>query len=51
MQRLGDAGAGLELLPVVDGAVGAGVLALRAGGARLSTETHARLRDSLARFR
>lgn len=50
-QRLGDAGAGLELLPVVDGAVGAGVLALRAGGARLSTETHARLRDSLARFR
>ncbi|GGD68689.1 N-acetylglucosamine kinase [Microbacterium murale] len=51
MQRLGDSAAGLELLPVVDGAVGAGVLALRAGGARLSSETHARLCESIERFR
>ncbi len=51
MQRLGDAAAGLELLPVVDGAVGAGVLALRAGGARPSSEMHIRLRESLSHFR
>lgn len=51
MQRLGDAAAGLELRPVVDGAVGAGLLALRAGGAEVSPETLARLGETLAGIR
>ncbi|MGO2683662.1 MAG: N-acetylglucosamine kinase [Microbacterium sp.] len=51
LRRLGDAATGLELRPVADGAVGAGLLALRAGGAAVSPETLATLDASLARFR
>lgn len=49
--RLGDAAAGLELRAVVDGAVGAGLLALRAGGVRVLSGMLERLSDSLAGFR
>ncbi|MDQ0643670.1 N-acetylglucosamine kinase [Microbacterium murale] len=51
LHRLGAAAAGLELIPVIDGAVGAGLLAVRAGGARVSSETFARLSETLSRFR
>jgi N-acetylglucosamine kinase-like BadF-type ATPase len=51
MHRLGDASTGLELHPVVDGAVGAGLLALRAGGAAVSSATLVKLTETLARFR
>ncbi len=51
VQALGDAAAGLELRPVADGAVGAGLLALRAGGVDVSRETLDRLSETLARFR
>ena len=51
LRRLGDAATGLELRPVADGAVGAGLLALRAGGVAVSPETLATLDASLARFR
>jgi len=51
VQRLGAAAAGLKLHPVIDGAVGAGLLALRAGGAAVSSETLATLRETVARFR
>lgn len=51
IQRLGASAAGLELLPVIDGAVGASLLALRAGGAQVTSQTHARLSETLARFR
>lgn len=51
LQGLGDAAADLELRPVADGAVGAGMLALRAGGTEVSHETLDRLSETLARFR
>ncbi|MGO1802665.1 MAG: N-acetylglucosamine kinase [Microbacteriaceae bacterium] len=51
LRRLGDAAAGLDLRPVADGAVGAGLLALRAGGVGVSPETMETLDASLARFR
>lgn len=51
IERLGDAATGLELRPVVDGAVGAGLLALRAGGVRVSPGMLARLAETVARFR
>lgn len=50
VRRLGDE-ASLEVLPVVDGVVGAGLLALRAGGVRVSPGMLAGLRESLSRFR
>lgn len=51
IERLGDAAAGLELRPVIDGAVGAGLLALRAAGVPARSEVLARLSETLARFR
>lgn len=51
MQSLGDAAADLELRPVSDGAVGAGLLALRAGGAPVSRATLDRLSATVARLR
>lgn len=51
VQSLGDAAADLDLRPVTDGAVGAGLLALRAGGAPVSRETLDRLSATVARLR
>ena len=51
MQRLGGAATDFELRPVADGAVGAGLLVLRAGGAHVSRGTLDRLSETLARFR
>lgn len=51
MRRLGAAAVGLDLRPVVDGVIGAGVLALRAGGVPTTDETLATLTATLARFR
>lgn len=51
VHRLGDAAAALELLPVADGAVGAGLLAMRAAGVSGSAEALGRLSETLARFR
>lgn len=51
IERLGAAAEGLRLHPVIDGAIGAGLLALRAGGAASSSGALVRLTESLARFR
>lgn len=51
VERLGAAAADLELRPVADGAVGAGLLALRAGGVQVSRETLDRLSETVGRFR
>ncbi|MGP6169679.1 N-acetylglucosamine kinase [Microbacterium sp. A204] len=51
LERLGDRAAGLPLLPVVDGAVGAGLLALRAGGVTVSARTLELVAATMARFR
>lgn len=51
VQRLGEAATGLEVLPVGDGAVGAGLLALRAGGAPASAATLRSLTETIACFR
>ncbi|WP_144794073.1 N-acetylglucosamine kinase [Microbacterium paludicola] len=51
VRRLGAAADGLDMRPVVDGAVGAGLLALRAAGVAVSPETLARLSGSLAGMR
>lgn len=51
LERLGDRRAGLALRPVVDGAVGAGLLALRADGVTVSVRTLDLVRDTVARFR
>ncbi|MCS3844979.1 N-acetylglucosamine kinase [Microbacterium sp. AK031] len=50
-ERLGDAAAGLEVRPVVDGVVGAGLLALRAAGVAVSPMTLERLSETLAPLR
>lgn len=50
-QRLDAEAVDLELRPVTDGAVGAGLLALRAGGIPVSEQTRVRLDGSLARLR
>ncbi|MDP3952254.1 N-acetylglucosamine kinase [Microbacterium sp.] len=50
-ERLGDAAAGLEVRPVVDGVVGAGLLALRAAGVAVSPITLDRLSETLAPLR
>lgn len=51
VQRLGGAASGLEMRPVLDGAVGAGLLALRAAGVAVSADTLARLRETVAGLR
>ena len=51
VRRLGDAAAGLELRGVEDGAVGAGLLAVRAGGHPATTATLDRLAGTVARVR
>lgn len=50
-QRLGDAAAGFEVHPVVDGVVGAGLLALRTAGVAVSPKTLVRLSETLAPLR
>ncbi|MEV7631182.1 BadF/BadG/BcrA/BcrD ATPase family protein [Microbacterium sp. NPDC089318] len=49
--RLGDAGKGLDLLPVSDGAVGAAVLAVRAAGGPADDPVLARLTETVSAFR
>jgi len=51
LERLGDAADGLAPRPVADGVVGAGLLALRAGGVQISSAALERLSETLARFR
>lgn len=51
IRRLGGAAADLELRPVDDGAVGAGLLAIRAAGVPTSSATLAALTETIARFR
>jgi len=51
VDHLGGAADGLELRPVVDGAIGAGQLALRAAGVSVTAPVLERLHDSLSRFR
>lgn len=51
VRRLGTAAAGLELRPVGDGAIGAGLLAVRAAGVPTSSATLATLTETIARFR
>lgn len=49
--RLGASAVDLDLRPVTDGAVGAALLALRAGGMRVSADTSALLSETIAQFR
>lgn len=51
LERLGSAAASLQVVSVADGAVGAAVLALRAGGVPVSPDVFARINESLARLR
>lgn len=51
IRRLGDSAADLDLRRVDDGTVGAGLLAIRAGGVPTSSATLAALTDTIAQFR
>lgn len=51
LARLGDSVAGLDLRPVGDGALGAAVLAVRAGGGVADDAVLARLTETVAAFR